>query len=101
MYVVLTTYTAPLEEIDYVLPDHAEWLSKQYEAGYFLASGRCVERAGDVIITGPMPRTRLNVILATDPFVLHRLVRYEVVEFHAGRTAPALLRYNEAALPSG
>ena len=28
-----------------------------------------------------MPRLRLDAILATDPFVLHRLARYEVIEF--------------------
>ncbi|MPZ79474.1 MAG: hypothetical protein GEV28_03370 [Actinophytocola sp.] len=100
MYVVHTTYTAPLEEIDYLLPDHAEWLTRHYLAGHFLASGRCTARTGDVIIATAMSRERLTVILATDPYVANHLARYDVVEFQAGRTAPALIRYNEAVAPT-
>ncbi|MQA10476.1 MAG: hypothetical protein GEU98_18355 [Pseudonocardiaceae bacterium] len=96
MYVVLITYTAPVEEVDYALPDHAEWLAKQYEAGLFLASGRQYQRTGDVIITRPMPRGKLDAILATDPFALRELVHYNVVAFEATRTAHELIEFNEA-----
>jgi hypothetical protein len=40
-----------------------------------------------------MSRGRLDAILATDPFALHKLVRYEVVEFQALRTIPELAAY--------
>jgi uncharacterized protein YciI len=96
MFVVLTTYTAPLEEIDYALPDHREWLTRHYTAGHFLCSGWRKPRDGDVIITSPMPRERIIAILATDPFVERHLARHEVIEFEATRTCPAMFAYNEA-----
>lgn len=96
MYVVLLTYTAPLEEVDYALPDHAKWLDKHFQAGEFLAAGRRNPRNGGVIITRPMARGKLDAILATDPFSVGHLAKYEVVEFSATRTAPEVRLLNEA-----
>lgn len=96
MYVVLLTYTAPLEEIDYALPDHQQWVGRQYDAGHFIASGRRNPRTGGVIITKAMSRDKLSAILASDPWADRNLVHYEVFEFQATRTCPALREYNEA-----
>ncbi|WP_297545257.1 YciI family protein [Amycolatopsis sp.] len=98
MYVVLLNYTAPIEEVDYLLPDHADWLAKQYENGHFLASGRRNPRIGGVIITRPMLRGKLDAILASDPFSVHHLAKYEVIEFSPTKTAPELRLVNEAVL---
>lgn len=97
MYVVLLDYAAPLEEIDYVLPDHVAWLERQYQAGHFLASGRRRPRTGSVIIVRAMPRAKLTALLATDPFVLRKLAHHEVIDFQATRTIRALSEFNEAA----
>lgn len=96
MYVVLVNYTAPLEEIDYALADHADWLTRHFESQHFLASGRRNPRIGGVIIARPMARGKLDAILATDPFALQHLATYEVIEFSATRTAAELSRVNEA-----
>jgi uncharacterized protein YciI len=96
MYVVLLNYTAPIEEIDYVLPDHVEWLARQYEHGHFLVSGRRNPRIGSVIIARPMSRGKLDAILGTDPFSIKHLAKYEVIEFVATKTAPELHFINEA-----
>jgi uncharacterized protein YciI len=98
MFVVLITYTAPLQEIDYVLPDHTTWVGKQYEAGYFLASGRRDPRTGKVIIVRPMNRDKLKALLATDPFSLRGMAHYEVIAFDATRTCRELAPYNEAIM---
>jgi uncharacterized protein YciI len=96
MYVVLVNYTVSIEEIDLVLPDHVEWLTRQYDHGHFLASGRRNPRPGDVIITRPMSRGKLDAILAADPFSVQHLAKHEVIEFTATRTAPELRFVNEA-----
>ncbi|WP_132119393.1 YciI family protein [Actinocrispum wychmicini] len=96
MYIVMLAYTAPREEIDYLLPDHIEWLTRHYDAGHFLCSGRQSGELGRVIITRPMPRGKLEAMLATDPLDLAKMVRHQVVEFEATRTAPELSRVNEA-----
>ncbi|TCP56251.1 uncharacterized protein YciI [Tamaricihabitans halophyticus] len=100
MYVVVITYTAPLQEVDFALPDHAEWLAKQYGAGLFLASGRRETHNGDVILTCQMSRGKLDAVLATDPFALQHLARHEVIGFDATRTAHELASFNEARIPA-
>jgi hypothetical protein len=49
-----------------------------------------------VLMVRPMSRGKLDAILATDPFSVHDYMRYEVIEFTAGRTAPELRLVNEA-----
>lgn len=89
------TYTAPLVEIDYVLPEHAEWLGRQYERGYLLASGRKTDHSGEVLLTRPVSESRLEAALAGDPLVLRNLAHHRVIEFSATRTGPELRALNE------
>src|SRR6266496_1637676 len=96
MYVALLTYTAPQTEVDYALPDHCDWLRKQFTRGLFLVSGKGTDKADQVILTRPVLRGKLDAVLATDPFVVQRLARYEVIEFTATRTAQEFLTINEA-----
>jgi len=98
MYIVLLKYIKPLDIVDLALPDHVDWLNKQYEAGYFLASGKTVPREGGVIIVKPMQRGKLDALLACDPFVAQKLATYEVTEFRATRTAAELAKLNESSL---
>lgn len=98
MYIVLLKFIKPLDVVDLALPDHVDWVTKQYEAGCFLASGRQVPPDGVVMIARGMPRGRLDALLMTDPYVVQRLAKYEVVEFRATRTAPELAKFNEAIL---
>jgi uncharacterized protein YciI len=93
MYVVLLQYKAPEVDIDVALPDHSEWVSHHYDAGDFIAAGRRAGHGGSVIIARAMPRGRLDAILATDPFALRKLVKYEVIEFQALCTIPELAKY--------
>lgn len=96
MYIALLTYTAPETEVDYALPDHSDWLRKQFTKGVFLVSGKGNGVADHVIITRSVLRGKLDAVLASDPFVIRRLARYEVIEFTATRTAQELLAINEA-----
>ena len=95
MYIALLTYTAPETEVDYALPDHSEWLRKQFARGLFLVSGKGDGVADQVILTRPIHRGKLDAVLASDPFVVKRLAKYEVIEFTATRTANELLAINE------
>ena len=52
-----------------------------------------------MIIARAMSRGRLDAILATDPFLLHKLARYDVIEFQARRTIPELAKYADPLTP--
>ncbi|HEY3468448.1 MAG TPA: hypothetical protein VGL47_25195 [Amycolatopsis sp.] len=96
MYIALLTHTAPETEVDYALPDHSDWVRKQFAKGFFLLSGKGTGAADQVILTRSCLRGKLDAVLASDPFVVQRLARYEVIEFTATRTAQELLAINEA-----
>jgi uncharacterized protein YciI len=96
MYIALLTYTAPETEIGYALPDRSNWLRTQFARGIFLVSGKGNGPAGQVILTRPVQRGKLDAVLASDPLVIRRLARYDVIEFTATRTARELLAINEA-----
>ncbi|HEV3429956.1 MAG TPA: YciI family protein [Paraburkholderia sp.] len=90
MYIVSLTYTASLERIDDALPAHRDYLDAQFASGHFVAAGPRVPRDGGVIIASNMERTRLDAILAGDPFAQQGLASYAVTEFKATRLAPDL-----------
>ena len=96
MYIALLTYTAPETEVDYALPDHSDWVRKQFAKGLFLVSGKGNGAADQVILTRPVLRGKLDAVLASDPFVVRRLARYDIIEFTATRTCQELLAINEA-----
>jgi uncharacterized protein YciI len=90
MYIVGLTYTAPLDRIDDALDAHRAFLDRQFEAGVFVAAGPKVPRDGGIIVVVGIGRSRLDDILASDPFAQQNLVRYDVTEFKATRLAPGL-----------
>ena len=90
MFVVLLTYTRPMEVIDGLLAEHVRFLDAHYATGMFLASGRRVPRTGGVILARASSREALLAILAQDPFWRERAATYEIVEFRPGKTAPEL-----------
>jgi uncharacterized protein YciI len=90
VYVVTLTYTAPLEQIDALVPEHVAWLDRHYATGAVLASGRRVPRTGGVVLARAANREALDAILAEDPFHRAGVAAYEVVEFTPTKAAPGL-----------
>ena len=79
MYIVSLTYHRPIEEVESHLDGHIAWLKQYFQAGSFIASGRKQPRTGGVILVKDMERSRLDAILAEDPFVA--VAHYEVTNF--------------------
>ena len=90
MFVLLLTYTKPLEEVDALMRDHMAWLNEHYEAGRFLVSGRQVPRSGGVILARGDDRAEIEALAAGDPFVTGGVATCEVIQFRASQSAPEL-----------
>jgi uncharacterized protein YciI len=90
MFVVLLTYTQPLPAIDTLVPAHREFLQRMYQAGVFLLSGRKQPRDGGVILANAASAGELESLLVQDPFHVHGVARYQVIEFLPTMAAPAL-----------
>jgi len=87
MFVIELDYTADLSEIDARMPEHVAWLQKQYAAGRFLVSGRKVPRDGGIILAVGASREQMEALMKEDPFILHGLSRFRVIEFRPSQRA--------------
>jgi uncharacterized protein YciI len=95
MFVITLTYKVPLHNVDEHTSAHIEWLEKHYEAGLLLASGRRLPRTGGVILARRVAREQIDEFIAGDPFHVHGIADYEVVEFAPSKVAPGLERLAE------
>ena len=90
MFVVLLTYTKPLEAVDALVPAHREFLQQMYQTGTFVLSGRKEPRDGGVILASASSLQELQAALAQDPFQAHGVATYQVIQFIPTMAAPAL-----------
>jgi len=87
MYVVSLTYKVAQEIVDQHLDAHVDWLKDAFDEGVFIAAGRKVPRTGGVLLSRA-ERPTLDESLAKDPFNVHGVADFDVMEFAPNRTAP-------------
>ncbi|QIP36248.1 YciI family protein [Komagataeibacter nataicola] len=91
MFVVSLSYRTSIGEVEAHISPHRDFLDRYYAAGIFLASGGKTPRTGGVILAnGKVSREELDTILAEDPFHIHGIAEYEVIEFKPTKYAPEL-----------
>ncbi|MEO7046426.1 MAG: YciI family protein [Ferruginibacter sp.] len=88
MFVILVTYKKPLEIVDKYLADHAHFLDQGYQNNYFIVSGRKNPRTGGVIFSQLNDQSKLEDIIMKDPFHIHEIADYEIIEFIPGKYHP-------------
>lgn len=86
MFIINLTYKVELAQVDEHLEAHIDYLKQQYANSNFIASGRKVPRTGGIILSKLKDREELLNILEKDPFKLHGLADYELIEFVPGMT---------------
>nr|WP_298996639.1 YciI family protein [uncultured Allomuricauda sp.] len=90
MFIINLTYKTELERVDQFLEEHIEYLNEHYELGHFLASGRKVPRTGGIILSDVQSKSKLENIIAKDPFKQNELADYELTEFVPSKTCEEL-----------
>ena len=83
MFVLLSRFQKPLEEVNRFLTAHSIWVQQYYESGRFLVSGRREPPTGGVIVARAESEQELRAILALDPLQQMGLVEYEIFTFEA------------------
>jgi uncharacterized protein YciI len=81
MYILISTYTQPIEKVNAQLENHRAWLAGHYASGRILVSGRRNPPTGGVIILRADSREEIKELLTDDPYTVHGLVSYEIVAF--------------------
>ena len=85
MFVLLSRYLKPLDEVDRHLADHRAFLEKHYQAHRLLISGPQDPRTGGVIVTHDISREQAEAMMAEDPFVRAGIAEYQFIEFKPTR----------------
>jgi uncharacterized protein YciI len=88
MFIVMLTYTKPVDVIDSHLSAHRDFLRRNYEAGLFLLSGRKEPRTGGIILVNTESVEDLDAALAQDPFHKYEVAEYTIIRFTATMAAP-------------
>lgn len=83
-FVVTSEYTAALDDVDRLRPAHLEWLNEQAQHGGLVIAGRRVPPTGGVLVMIAAQAEDIAAALATDPYVLAGVAKYEVVAFEPG-----------------
>src|SRR5579872_3877821 len=81
MFIIILTYKKSLIEIDKYLAEHMDFLDKGYGDNFFVASGPKNPRNGGIIISQLKSRDQLEKILKLDPFNIHDVADFEIIEF--------------------
>lgn len=81
MFLIQVTYKTSLDILDKYLAAHRAFLEAGYQKDFFIVSGPRHPRTGGIILSQLTDREQLESILAQDPFKLHDLADYELIEF--------------------
>jgi uncharacterized protein YciI len=87
MFVIELSYKVDLAEIDAHMAAHVRYLKKYYKSGNFLVSGRKIPRDGGIILAAGESREEVERIVSEDPFHVHGLADFRVIEFRASQRA--------------
>ncbi|WP_336703577.1 YciI family protein [Chryseobacterium indologenes] len=81
MFIISLTYKSSIENIEKLIPQHNIFLSKHYNSGQFIASGRKEPRTGGIIIAKAASKKEVEQIITEDPFYIQEVADYTITEF--------------------
>lgn len=80
MFLILLSYTKPLDEVDRWLDDHKAWVKQGFDDGVFILAGGQLPRVGGVVVAIGETREQIEGRAAQDPFVRHGVAAAQVIE---------------------
>jgi uncharacterized protein YciI len=80
-FLVEITYTAPIEKIEAVLPDHRAFLQTGYDRGWLLMSGPLNPRTGGIIIARAPSLDEIRSFFQEDPYAMNHVATHRFAEF--------------------
>lgn len=88
LYLIMLTYTQPLDVVNTHLEEHRAYLRRNYAAGHFIVSGPRVPSGGGVILARAASDQDARALTRDDPFSQLGLATYEIIAFDALWSAP-------------
>lgn len=91
MFIAITKYTKPLEEVDIYRPAHQAHIKKAIQQDLILVTGRRTpSHAGGMIISQQITKAQFEEFMQKDPFVKAQVATYEIFEFNPAMYADNL-----------
>ena len=76
MYLMISTYLAPLDEVDRAREDHLAFIAGLEERGLVVSAGRQNPAVGGVVLLGVDTEAEARELMAQDPYVVRGLAEY-------------------------
>ena len=81
MFIIELKYKVTIEKVDQYLVEHRNFLDTCYQKNHFIVSGPKNPRTGGIILSQLKDRAQLEKVLSKDPFSVHGIADYEIMEF--------------------
>ena len=94
MFIALLTYSKPIEIIDQYLIAHRSFLDTGYQKNYLIVSGPQTPRTGGVLLSQLKDKTIFEEFLKQDPFYIHGLASYQIIEFTPVKSHPDFSKFS-------
>lgn len=93
MYIIILSYKKDLDAVEQHLESHKDYLTKNYNLGNFIASGRRNPRTGGIILCRAKNIENVKQLVAEDPFHQNEVADYEIIEFEPTMHAEGFERF--------
>ncbi|MCA2212820.1 YciI family protein [Jidongwangia harbinensis] len=82
---MISTYSAPLEQVDEARADHLRFIDGLDERGLVVSAGRQEPPAGGVVLLDVDSAAEARALMAEDPYVVRGLAAYEAIGWQPTR----------------
>jgi uncharacterized protein YciI len=79
MYLMISTYRAPLEQVDQAREDHQRYLDELEHRGLVVSAGRQDPPIGGMILFNVDSEDEARALIADDPYVTRGLAEYDAM----------------------
>jgi len=79
MYLMISTYLRPIEEVDAIRPKHFEFMDGLQERGALVGAGRRIPPTGGIVLLDVETEEDATATMALDPYVTGGYATYEPV----------------------
>lgn len=93
MFAAHSIYLKPVEEVDKYLDAHRAYVKTLYEKGIAICSGPKIPRISGFILMKTTNKEEALEIIKHDPYVIHGVARYDVIEFEVRSRAEGFEKF--------
>jgi uncharacterized protein YciI len=76
--------------VEKYIAEHVDYLDQYYEKKQIIFSGRKNPRTGGVVLVNSTDRAFAEEFIKGDPFYIHEVAKYEIIEFLPTKYDPRL-----------